>query len=160
MTKYVSYLKDVLNNDYVGVKFTKEESEIKTSILKWMVEFDSIKKVDISEFVKNKNVRDGDSYHITLFNVMEWNDILKNFSKEYIKNNIFDNTITDIVFKGIGRANKNGNEVNFIIIESEKLDSIRDKFNLEKKDLHITLGFDKKDVFGVSKGIDTRYIKL
>ncbi len=158
MYKNVVYLNDCIGQQYVGVKFTKDEMDY---ILKlWFSVFHQ--EVDISKIItcsNNHDERDGEYYHITLINVMEFNSIKKTTSLENIEK-IFLTIIDDITFKGIGKSIKKGNEAHFVVVNSIQLNSIREAFGLERRDLHITLGFDKKDVFGVSKGVDTIYKEI
>ena len=52
---------------------------------------------------------------------------------------------------GVGKAESKGNTSYFVVCESDKLDAVRTRLGLPKQDLHITIGFDKRDVFGVVK---------
>lgn len=148
--KEITILKDKLGNDYLGIKF--KETEIKPYISLWK------NFTDFELYSNNRFNRDGEYYHLTLFNVVEYNWILNNFDQNDISN-IFKHKIKDIQFLGIGKATKNENETNFIVLNSETLNYIRREFKQDSKDLHITLGFKIKDIFGVSKGIDTIYKK-
>ena len=105
---------------------------------------------------KNKINRDGEHYHITLFSVLEYNKIKSDFDMDDMSYLI----INDIIFEGIGYAIKNNNEAYYIVVNSEALNGVRKDYGFGDKDLHITLGFDNKDVHGVSKGIETLIIEL
>jgi hypothetical protein len=59
--------------------------------------------------------------------------------------------IDDLKLLGVGRAQKNENTAFFIVCDSAKLEAIRNRYELQKQDFHVTLGFNFKDVFGVSK---------
>lgn len=151
MLKNVVYLKDVIGQPYVGVKFSI--NEIQPILEVWSSLFD--KDIDTHLILTTNRIkRDGEYFHITLFNSMEWKSLLVSTPKEKIKS-IFTKEIDDIIFEGIGKAIKDGNEAYFIVVSSDKLNKIRKSFGLEDKDLHVTLGFNRKDVHGVSKGIDT-----
>jgi hypothetical protein len=52
---------------------------------------------------------------------------------------------------GLGSAQRNENKAYFVVCRSELLQAVRERFGFKTKDLHITLGFKWKDVFGVSK---------
>jgi hypothetical protein len=64
---------------------------------------------------------------------------------------IFKYEIDDLKMLGIGRAQKNEDIAFFVVCRSEKIDAVRERYGLSKKDLHITIGFRHRDVFGVSK---------
>lgn len=153
MYKNLVYLKDVVGQQYVGVKFTKAEMDYILKI--WSSIFNQDLEIyKLMTFANNRDKRDGEYYHITVINVMEWNELKTSKSPEELEI-IFLKFIDDIVFEGIGKAVKGDNETHFVVVDSVQLNSIREELGLDKKDLHITLGFDKKDVFGVSKGTDT-----
>lgn len=151
MFNVLNYIKDSIGNNYIGIIICKEE--INQYLTIWNEHFKD-DNISLLEYSKNKYNRDGDEYHITLFSVMELNAIKKHFSKEKI-DAIFIDFIDDIDFKGIGKVNKNENETHYIVLTSLKLNSIRKEFGFGYKDLHITLGFNKKDIHGVDKGIST-----
>ncbi len=158
MFKQISYIKDSVGQPYIGIKFTLEELE--NIINQWKNTFNLglMKENDkLSTFIDNKINRDGHHYHLTVINAMEWKSILKNseHSLEELEKIVFPKIIDDIHFEGIGKAINNNNEAHFIVVKSDFLDLFRDGFNLTPKDFHITLGFDKKDVHGVSKGVDS-----
>ena len=149
MEYYVSYLKDVLGNNYLGLNISNSEVDI------YLDELKTILKDEFDEYMDFKNKRDNNLFHLTLINVMECNDIIRTegiqkFVKT-IEETIFTFPIDDLEMIGIGTASKNDNTTYFIVCNSNKLDAIRQRFNLEKRDLHITLAFNKKDVFGVKK---------
>ena len=64
---------------------------------------------------------------------------------------VLEYEIDDLEMLGVGKAEAKGNAAYFVVCQSDKLDALRDRFELPKQDFHITLGFDKKDVFGVPK---------
>jgi hypothetical protein len=150
MEFYISYLKDVLGNNYIGIS-------IPNDIIKpYLDKLKEIIKDDYDLFIENKFKRDGDSYHLTVINVRDFNSLSKEMGyNEFLKSLelIFNYPIDDMEMKGIGAASKNDNLSYFIICDSEKLDAVRKRFNLRKHDFHITLGFNRKDVFGVPKNM-------
>lgn len=154
MLKYLNYLLDVAGNNYIGVKFY--EKELNDYINIWKSSFGKLEedRIKLEKFILNIYNRDGDMYHITLFSVPEYNKIKHLDSKEIFK------IVDDIQFLGIGKAIKNSNETNFIVVKSDILNKIRTDLGFELKDLHITLGFDKKDVFGVDKGENSIYLEF
>ena len=157
MYKHISYLKDVIGQDYIGIKFTKEE--LYSILNMWKAYFSVNKNIDLINFIDNKYKRDGDHYHITLINAMEWKELKLKEELVFLEEELFK-VIDDIEYIGIGRALKNDNETHFIVVESEELNKMRDIFQLKPIDKHITLGFDKKDVFGLDKGKGSIFIEL
>ena len=52
---------------------------------------------------------------------------------------------------GIGTATRNENRAFFIVCNSDKLEAVRKRYELNDHDFHVTLGFNFKDVFAVRK---------
>ncbi len=91
--------------------------------------------------------RDHDSFHITLINPFEHPNV----------KDIDVSKLPEITFKfeGLGTASKGKDRTFFVVVSSEKAQQVRKQHGLKNKDLHVTVGFDAKDVFGVSKGMDS-----
>lgn len=149
MIYYVEYLKDILNNNYLGLNIPIGIVEPYLSELKEIIGED-----DFKQFTELQKKRDHGRYHLTLINVADYNRLCSEFGIDKFVNSldyIFKYEIDDLRMRGIGTAERNGNRAFFIVCESEKLDAIRKRYNLPEHDFHITLGFKWKDVFGVSK---------
>lgn len=143
---YLSYLKDVLGNNYIGINYFQHTVESYLDKLK-VILGDSY-----DEYRQNQINRDGDTFHITVINTMEFNSLFKqdaNVVNEFSKDFLTD--FDDIQYMGIGTASSRGNTTYYIVCRSEKLNIYRSKYNLAPYDFHITLGFKWKDVFGVRK---------
>jgi hypothetical protein len=138
-----------MNNNYLGVKISKSVVEPFLEKLK-----DNIGEDEFNIYTQNQKNRDKDEYHITVINVSEFNRLFKDVGiSEFIETIelIFKYEIDDLELLGVGSASKNDNISYFIVCNSNKLDAIRNRFNLNKHDFHITIGFNQKDVFGVPK---------
>ncbi len=149
MIHYTQYLKDTFGNNYLGIKITPDLIQRFLNELK-----DIIGEDDYNKYTSNQKKIDLGSYHITLISVPEYNKLSSDLGIDKFINsleNVFSYEIDDLKMLGIGSASKNENRSYFIICESKKLDSIREKYDLEKSDLHITIGFHWKDVSGVRK---------
>lgn len=148
MVYYITHIKDVLGNNYLGIDIPKHVVE------PFLNELKDIVGDDYDEFVKLKEDRDGANYHITVINVMDYNKLSKEMGVDKFVNSldpIFKYPVDDLRLLGIGRAQRNENIAFFTICQSEKLQAIRNRFELADHDFHITLGFKYKDVFGVRK---------
>ncbi len=150
MSNFLTHTTDVHGNKYLVIKFSKDDdSELRFFLSKLRY----ILKDKFVTFVSNqqsRDLRDGLSHthHLTVVNAM---DFQKNSSKlgKFMSHSIDDLKMIDI---GMAKDDKKGNKSFFIVCESHTLDKIRSSIGLNKIDFHITLGFDKKDVFGKSKG--------
>ncbi len=151
MNYYLTYLKDTIGNNYVGLNIPTAIVEPHLEKLK-----EILGEEDFEVFTQNQKTRDHGHYHITVINVMDYNRL----SKEMGVSNFIESLelilkyeIEDLEMLGIGMASKNANIAYFIVCQSDSLDAIRTRFNLPKQDFHITLGFNIKDVFGVPKNV-------
>lgn len=140
--KFTTHIKDVNNKNYMVIKYDFYEIE---KYINLYISNNSI--FEISEHLSNQFIRDGSMYHITILSVSELSKIGKNDT--FI--------INDIKMLGIGKCIdiKNGNEAIYIVVESEQLNRIRSEYGLKPKEFHITIGFNKKDVFNSSKNKET-----
>jgi hypothetical protein len=148
MIHYINHIRDVIGNNYLGIKFDKEV------INPFLKELEEILGDDYEEFVSYQQKRDSGSHHMTVINVIDYNKLIKEMGMDKFTNsleNVFRYEIDDIKMLGIGTAERNGNRAYFIVCKSEKLDALRKRYGLKEHDFHITLGFRYKDVFGVPK---------
>lgn len=91
----------------------------------------------------NQASRDHDSFHITLINPYEHPDVASI--------DIADIPALRFDLIGLGQAAKKDNQTYFVVAASTKAQNVRAKHGLKTKDFHVTLGFNKTDVFGVRK---------
>lgn len=149
MTYYLTYIKDTIGNNYIGINIPNGVVQPFLNELK-----DIIGENDYEEFVSYQQKRDHGSYHMTVINVMDYNKLSKEFGMDKFINSlepIFKYELDDVKMLGLGTAERSGNRAYFVVCQSDKLEAIRDRYNLPKHDFHITLGFKYKDVFGIPK---------
>lgn len=162
MNAYITYLKDSVGTNYLGIDIPK------TIIDPFLEQLKLILDDNYDEYMKYKNQRDSGHFHITVVNVMDMNKCMKDIGIDEFTTDVetvMKYPIDDIKLMGIGTAEKNGNRTYFIVVNSDKLQAVRKKFNLSEYDFHITLAFKYKDVFGVRKNevlkkIDNSFLKL
>ena len=147
---YITTTKDVLGNTYLVIKFENDDI-IKNIINNWNID-SNIKQ----ELVEKQSNRDNNSHHITILNVVEY----KKLDKKLIQQIIHKEISLELI--GIGKAidEKKGNESHFIVVDSKQLDDYRIGLELKPHDFHITIGFDKKDVFGKPKNKTVIYEEI
>lgn len=149
MVNFITYVKDVIGNNYLGIKFDKGTIEPFLNQLKEIIGED-----DFENFTQNQQRRDGGSYHMTVINVMDYNKLAKeNGIDKFVSSldSVFKYEIDDLRLMGVGTAERNGNRAYFVVAQSDKLEAVRSRYGLREHDFHITLGFNHKDVFGVRK---------
>ena len=151
MKYYLTYIRDSIGNNYLGLSISNDIVVPFLDQLKDILGLD-----DYVNYTKLQIDREHGKYHVTIINVMDYNAISKKMGMDKFVNSldpILKYEIDDFKMLGIGTAEKNGNRSYFIVCNSEKLDAIRDRYELPKQDFHITLGFLSKDVFGVRKNV-------
>jgi hypothetical protein len=156
MEKRIEHVKDVEGQNYLAIKIEKSDIDKSTnSIDKFLIDLKS--RIDEEEFelyTDNQEKRDKGEHHITVINVMDYSRLTKAMGMDKFVEaiqHILEYEIDDLQMLGVGKAESKGNTSYFIVCESDKLDAVRTRFELTKQDFHITIGFDKKDVFGVVK---------
>ena len=148
MKYYLTYIKDTIGNNYVGIEIPKED------ILTHLEKLKELLGDEFEIYTQNQQNRDHNSYHMTVINVMDCNRLSKEMGMANFVKSVelaFEFPIDDIEMLGVGKASKNENTAYFVVCQSDSLDAVRTRFNLPKHDFHITLGFNAKDVFGVPK---------
>ncbi len=149
MIYYVSYLKDRIGNNYLGLNIPFDIVEPYLNELKGILGEEEFKI-----YTDNQQQRDSGKHHLTLINVGDYNRLVSDVGMDKFINSlelVFNYEVDDLEMPGIGTATKSDNTAYFIVCKSDKLDAIRTRYDLPKHDFHITLGFKWKDVFGVPK---------
>lgn len=148
MTHYIQHTKDFIGNNYLAIN-------IPSNIIQpYLNEMEEILGDKYETYTQNQQARDHGDYHMTIINVMDYNRLVKEMGMDQFVNSlnkIFTYEVDDIKFMGLGTAQRNENRAYFIVCNSDKLEAIRDRYELSKHDFHVTLGFNHKDVFGVRK---------
>ena len=142
MTYYLTYIKDTIGNNYIGINIPNGVVQPFLNELKYIVG-----ENDYDEFVSYQQKRDHGSYHMTVINVMDYNKLSKEIGMDKFINSlepIFKYELDDVKMLGLGTAERSGNRAYFVVCQSDSLDAVRTRFNLPKHDFHITLGFNAK----------------
>lgn len=147
MQYFLSYIRDVVGNNYLGLKIDKDLVE------PFLNELKEILGSEYETYTNLQQQRDHGSYHITVINTMDYNKLSKSDLDKFINSlePIMKYPIDDLQMLGVGTAQKNENRAYFVVCRSEKLQAIRKRYELPEQDFHITLGFKFKDVHGIRK---------
>lgn len=149
MVHYITHVKDILGNNYLGVNIQKE---VVNTFLKELREI--LGEENYEQFTDYQQKRDSGKWHMTIINVIDYNRLSKQMGVDKFVSSldsVFKYEIDDLKMLGIGTAERGDNRSYFVVCRSEKLDSLRNRYGLSAHDFHITLGFRYKDVFGVPK---------
>lgn len=148
MISYCQYLKDIFGQNFIGVKFYP------TQVEPYLEKLKPILKDEYESFLKNKLQRDNGEYYIKVISTHEYDRLCHSNGLDNFINSlesVFEYEIDDIKCLGIGKSERDGNKSYFIVINSSKLEEIRNRYDLPKTDFHVTLGFKWKNVEGVRK---------
>lgn len=105
------------------------------------------------EFSENRQSRDGDEYHITIVGPLEIGDLPEPDRRKYIGSSL----TFDLV--GLGKVVQENSTAYYVVVESEATQTIRAELKLDRKDLHITLGFLPEDIHNVAKDLSTLVVE-
>ena len=105
-------------------------------------------------YIDNQQIRDKNSYHVTLVNVAEYG-LIKKQNNLHLLDELLNKKTFGFYSYGIGRAEKNSFETFYIVLENNEIDLIRKNLGLKHRDMHSTIAFNPKDVHGVSKSKET-----
>lgn len=136
-----------------------------------------IGKEKADAFIAEKQQRDGDAFHITVFSPAETRKIIDDLAKkaQEADKSLSKSKAKDVAkaqfkeklqsaekagdwkLQGIGHAEKEGNEAYFGVIDWPGGKKLRETFGLDPnaQDFHTTLGFKGGDVHGVKKDKST-----
>jgi hypothetical protein len=97
------------------------------------------------KFRWNRFLRDGLSHHVTIVAPFEFHEVEgRGFPSEL-----------DFQPIGIGMVHAEPDRAYYVVLESVAGTAIRTALQLPRKDFHVTLGFHREDVHGISKGLET-----
>lgn len=148
MQYYLNHIKDVVGNNFLGIQIEKSVVE------PFLIELKEILGSEFETYTKLQQQRDSSNYHICVINLIEYNQLSEKIGIDKFINSLdplLKYPIDDIQMLGIGTAQKNENRAYFVVCKSDKLSTIRDRFDLPQTDFHITLGFKFKDVYAIRK---------
>jgi hypothetical protein len=149
MTRHIEHVKDAVGQNYLAIKIDSIELGPFMDMLRGMLGDEAFEL-----YTGNQQARDNGEHHITVINAMDYGRLTKSMGMDKFVEAlqpILEYEIDDLQMLGVGKAEAKGNTAYFVVCQSDILDTIRDRFGLPKQDFHVTLGFDKKDVFGVPK---------
>ncbi|WP_286232587.1 hypothetical protein [Thalassotalea sediminis] len=137
----ISELTDSTGLTYLGAKINRVELE------KFLAQLKLILGKNYQQYRLNQATRDTNSFHVTLVAPADYQ--MLNKSEAPLGQSM------RITLHGLGRVSQGNNTSYFVVASSNDGDFMRQNLRLPAKDFHVTLGFDKSDVYGVSKGMDT-----
>lgn len=93
-----------------------------------------------TEFIKNREARDGSHYHMTIISPLEYAELPQESANKLVGQPVA------VAPKKLGYISAAGDETYFVTAHSPHAAKIRFELGLLPKDLHVTLGFKENDI--------------
>lgn len=147
----VEKLSDSQGQVYLGAAVSYAE------LLPYLTQLKGILSDDFERFRANQAARDQQSFHVTLINPIEYQHVDKQLVEQLLSPsiNISFSSQLQVTLLGLGKAEKAGKSSYFVVAQSHDAQLIRQRFLLNHKDLHVTLGFEPSDIYDVKKDSST-----
>lgn len=151
---YLTYIKDTIGQNYLSVRVNKH------ILTDYFEQMSDILGSEYQTYRNNQIQRDGSDFHISVVSYSEiemviskigvnrFNDILDSYRKK---------TYTP-EFLGLGQVTYKTEQTFFVVVKDKILNDFRSEIGLTNKDLHITLGFKRRDIHFLPKD-ETTLIK-
>ena len=144
-------LTDSQGQVYLGASVSRAE------LFPYLSQLKTILKDDFQRFRANQAARDHQSFHMTILSPKEYQLADKALIEQLLSPNVnssFSNQLK-ITLLGLGKVVQNSKKTYFVVTQSSDAQLIRQRFLLQAKDFHVTLGFDPSDIYGVKKDHST-----
>lgn len=144
----VNYIKDIFDQNYIGIEFPLYV------LSKFISELKDILGTEYAEYALNQSNRDRGTYHMTFANTAQVSKLMKSMGPEKfveISDELFEIPFNDIKMIGLGVSTKNENTAYYVVVKSDQINETKKILGLNISDLHITIGFKHSDVHGVPK---------
>ncbi len=144
-------LADSQGQVYLGALVSRAE------LLPYLAQLKTILTGDFERFRANQAARDQQSFHLTLINPIEYQHVDKQLVEQLLSPSINVNFSSQLQVRllGLGKAENAGKSSYFVVAQSNDAQLIRQRFLLNHKDFHVTLGFDPSDIYDVKKDSST-----
>ena len=104
---------------------------------------------DYLAYTQNQSARDDGGFHLTILEPSECAEVELNILDSIGKSKLW------VQFVGVGYQQRGRDEVFYCVATSDGAQQLRNDLGLGNRDLHVTLGFNARDIHGVPKGVDT-----
>ena len=134
-------LKDNSGLVYLGGRISKAQIDVYLNKMKTTI------GDDFATFRQNQAARDHHTFHVTLINPYEYQHI--------DKQQVDLNKGLAVELLGVGTVSNETDTAYYVVVNSSDGQYFRQQLKLNKKDFHITLGFNKSDVYDRKKDRST-----
>lgn len=108
-------------------------------------------------FRGHQAARDHQSFHMTLLSPKEYQLADKMLVEKLLVSDTQHNfsNLLNVTLLGLAKVEQDNKKTFFIVTQSSDAQLIRQRFLLQPKDFHVTLGFNPTDIYGVKKDLST-----
>ena len=147
----ISKLSDSQGQVYLGAIINLAE------LSPYLTQLKDILKEDYPVFRGHQAARDHQSFHMTLLSPKEYQLADKTLVEKLLMSdtqNNYSNQL-NVTLLGLAKVEQDNKKTFFIVAQSSDAQLIRQRFLLQPKDFHVTLGFNPTDIYGVKKDLST-----
>lgn len=102
-----------------------------------------------SKYMQNQISRDSGLYHITVVSPPEYQSLGEKYFRQILGLKI------SYEYLGLGMVSDCRDETYYVVVSASDIDKVRIELCLGHRDLHVTLGFEINDIYGVDKSANT-----
>lgn len=151
----VSLLKDSQGQEYLGAIINRAE------LSPYLVQLLQVLGESFEKFRSLQSARDHQLFHMTLLSPPEFQLADKSLVNKLLDpafNSNFSSQL-NVTLLGLGKVVADQKQTYFVVAQSNDAQLIRQRFLLNNKDFHVTLGFNPSDIYGVKKDSSTLLFK-
>jgi len=147
----VTKLSDNQGQVYLGARVNRAE------LIHYLTQLKDILKDDFQSYRANQSARDHQSFHMTLLSPKEYQLADKALVGKLLATDFNSNFSSQlsVTLLGLGKVEQDNKKTFFVVAQSNEAQLIRQRFLLQPKDFHVTLGFSPSDIYGVKKNSTT-----
>lgn len=147
----ISKLSDSQGQVYLGALINRAQ------LLPYLTQLKDILKEDYQVFRGHQAARDHQSFHMTLLSPKEYLLADKMLVEKLLVSDTQNNfsNLLNVTLLGLAKVEQDNKKTFFIVAQSSDAQLIRQRFLLQPKDFHVTLGFNPTDIYGVKKDLST-----
>jgi hypothetical protein len=126
----ISYIRDVVGNNYLGINIYQD------AVYPFLEKLKVILADEYDTYIKNQQNRDRGHYHITLINPIDFNNLSKDMGIDKFINSlesVFDYEFDDVKFMGLGTAEKAGRWAYFVVVNSKSFKKLERNITYQNK---------------------------
>lgn len=144
-------LKDNQGQVYLGAIISRAE------LSSYLVTLEQLLGNNFQKYRALQAARDHQLFHVTMLTPQEYQLADKTLVEKLLApdfNSNFSSQLS-VTLLGLGMVEQSNKKTYFVVAQSNDAQLIRQRFLLNQKDFHITLGFNPSDIYGVKKDNST-----